>query len=154
MTEEQFFSIIDYIINQSISLLEKYVSEENLSIDFVDIFSKDEQEKKELLEIANQLGRVIDKPETGTTFLLNSSYPTKSGELCLIKVRNADKGKTQRGAPDFKVGNYWEFKDKYLNLENMKLIERKDYEMLELRDDDYDVLVYFPNELLSGALGV
>jgi len=149
MTKKQFFSIIDYIVNQGISLFEKYISEENLSMDFVDIFSKDEQEKEELLEIASQLGKIIDRPETGITFLLNSPYPTKAGELRLIKVRNPDKEKSQRGAPDFKVENYNEFKDRYLNLENIKMIKRKDYEMLELRDDNYDILVYFPNKPLS-----
>ena len=152
MKKEELFLIVDYIVEQSLLLTERYVSEKNLIVDFVDIFSRDEEEKEELLQAVNQLGKIVDKPATGKTFLLENSYNTKIGDLRLIKIRNLDKEKSQRGALDFKVGDYNNFKNKYINSGNFKLINRENYEMLELRDNEYDALVYFPNIPLSEVL--
>ena len=154
MTKEELFSIVDYIVEQSLLLAERYVSEKNLIVDFVDIFSRDEEEKEELLQAVNQLGKIVDKPETGTTFVLENAYKARIGDLHLIKIRNLDKEKSQRGALDFKVGDYNNFKNKYINSGNFKLINRETYEMLELQDDKYDVLVYFPNIPLSEDLKI
>ena len=151
MTENEFFAIIDHIVHQGGLLLERYIKDDGLSLDYVAIFSQDEEEQKQLLEIAHKLGSVVEETKTGLTFLLSQPYKTKKGNLRLVKIRYWDKNKPFRGAPDFRVNDYTSFKEKYGRLPNMNLIDRKEYEMLELSDKNSDILVYFPSEPLTVA---
>jgi len=146
--------IIQYIVDQGVQSYEKNTDEHDLAIDFVDIFAKDETDFEKLTKIAESISTVIDKTKTGDIRKLNNPVETKAGKLRLMKIRVPDKSKPYRGAPDFKIKSYENFKNKYLNQDKFSLIVRPDYEMIELKDDDFDVLVYFLNNPLSDCLNL
>ena len=154
MNKNKFFNIVQYIVSQGEKIAIKYSGETNLQIGYVDIFAKDEVEKEQLLSIIKKLGKVAERPKTGLTFLLDKPINTDSGSLRLIKIRFPDPARPQRGAPDFKVPDYKVFKKGILGKKNVNLIERPKYEMIEIWDKTEDVLVYFPNILLSDDLSL
>jgi len=143
--------IILEIIDEANLIIKKRINE-NLLIDLVDIFPKDKNEKEKLTKEIQKISKKISSTNTGNIYYLDNSILTKFGPLSLIKIRIVDKNKTQRGAPDFKVKNYSNFKKKYLNKKGFKLIIRKDYEMLEFQGKN--LLIYFPNETLSESLEI
>lgn len=153
MDEKQLFKIIDHIADEGLKAIKKHIKQK-LPIDYVGIFSKNQQEYNELIELLDKLGKRRILYEKGITFLLHKPYETKAGKLNLIKIRIPDKQKPQRGAPDFRIKNYKRFKQKYLKRKNFNLIVRKEYEMLELKDKNFDILVYFPDIPLSTELGI
>lgn len=149
MDKKEFTKIVNYIIEQGIATL-KNTDEKNPEIDYLAIFSKSEDEYKELEKIVEALGEEMDKEnyKTGKTFLLREPIKTPAGILTLVKVRLLDATRPQRGAPDFRVQNYQQFKDKYLQSSgNFTLMARKDYEMVEIKG--VDVLVYIPNKTVN-----
>lgn len=146
MNKQDLENIVNYLVGQGLKAIGKNTDEKSLPVDYVAIFSKDEQEFKNLELLVRSLGREIYKKalKTGPTFLLHEPLKTPAGRVRLIKVRKPDPTRPQRGAPDFKVKDYQDFKDKYLQKSgNFTLMIRKDLEMIELKG--VDVLVYFPN---------
>lgn len=149
MNKNEFEKLVNYIANQGLAVFEN-IDEKNPEIDYLAIFSKDGNEYKELEKIAKSLGEEMDKEnhKTGRTFLLNEPMETPAGILTSVKVRLPDATRPQRGAPDFRVKNYQQFKDKYLQSSgNFTLMVRKDYEMIEIKG--VDVLVYVPSQTLN-----
>lgn len=147
----QIKKIISEIVDEADSIIKEKI-DENFLIDFVDIFPKSEKEKGQLTKEIEKIGKEILQTETGKIYRLSEPIITKFGPLSLIKIRIFDAGRTQRGAPDFKVKDYANFKHKYLADNSFKLIVRNDYEMLELRKEGRNVLIYFPDKTLSESL--
>ena len=150
MNKQDLENIVRYLVKQAIEAIENNTDEKNLPVDYVAIFSKDEQEFNNLELLVRPLGREIDKKtaKTGFTFLLNDPLKTPAGLVKLIKIRKPDPTRPQRGAPDFRVKKYDDFKSKYLQKSgDFTLMVRKDFEMIELKG--VDVLVYFPNKPLG-----
>lgn len=149
MKKDEFKKIINYIAKQGLAVFDD-TDEKNPKIDYLAIFAKNENEYKEMELIAETLGPEIDKEKrrTGRTFLLNEPMETSVGILTSVKVRLPDATRPQRGAPDFRVENYQQFKDKYLKSSgNFTLMVKKDFEMIEIKG--IDVLVYVPNKTLD-----
>lgn len=150
MKNEGLEKIITYLVRQGLDTIKNNTDEDQVAIDYVSIFSKDDDEFKNLELVAETMGVQVDKEniKTGKTFLLDKSIETSAGELKLVKIRIPDATRTQRGAPDFKIPNYMQFKEKYLQTSgNFTLMTRKDYEMIEIKG--VDVLVYVPSKTLS-----
>ncbi|MFA4817379.1 MAG: hypothetical protein WC608_01480 [Parcubacteria group bacterium] len=149
MNKNEFEKLINYIASQGLAVF-KNTDEKNPEIDYLAIFSKNEDEYKELEKIAGALGEEMDKEnhKTGRTFLLNEPMKISAGILTSVKVRLPDATRPQKGAPDFRVQDYQQFKDKYLQSSgNFTLMIRKDYEMIEIKG--IDVLVYVPSKTLG-----
>ena len=152
MDKKEFEKIINYIVEQGVETL-KSTDGKDAVIDYAAIFSKDEREFNSLMLVAETLGEEIDKEtaKTGRTFLLNEAMETSAGKLSLIKVRLPDPARPQRGAPDFKITNYEQFKEIYLQSSgNFTLMIRKDYEMIEIKG--IDVLIYIPSKTVSDRM--
>jgi len=149
-----FQKTVNYIVNETIQLNNKYTSETNAPIDWVAIFSQNASEYESFLKETKRIGKIVKDTPTGPIFKLGSPIKTKAGEIFIIKIRKPDKTRPQRGDADFRIDNYKEFKEKYLSDQHFSLIERKDYQMLELKDSDFDVLVYFSNPPISKVLGL
>lgn len=153
MSKEDIFKIIDYLIFECNRLKNKYIKEKNLEVDYVCIFSQNESEFNQLNKAAESLGEILDETPTGPVFAFNLPPKTLAGSPKLLKIRKPDKTRPQRGDVDFNT-DYESFKNKYLDNERFTLIKRENFEMIELRDDNFDVLVYFSSTPLSKQLGV
>jgi len=150
MNQNELKKIVDYIVEQGLSAIKNNTEEKQAVIDYLAIFSKDENEFKNLKLVAETMGVETDKEniKTGKTFLLDEPIETSAGKLRLLKIRKPDATRPQRGAPDFKIPDYIQFKEKYLQTSgNFTLMARKNYEMIELKG--VDVLVYIPNITLG-----
>jgi hypothetical protein len=149
MNQQDLEKILIYIVEQGLKAIKDNTVGVDAVLDYVAIFSKSENEYQEMLSIAETLGEEVDKEtiKTGHTFLLKTPLATPAGLLKLIKIRIPDPTRPQRGDSDFKIQNYQEFKDKYLQSSgNFTLMPRKEYEMIEIKG--VDVLVYIPNKTL------
>lgn len=104
------------------------------------------------MKTATQLGRVIHETPTGPLFHIKP-FETCAGLLKLLKIRKAYEDRPEKGDTDFTIENFEEFKTTYLKKPYFKLIQRPNFEMIEL-DDDSDVLVYFSNPPLDKQLGL
>jgi hypothetical protein len=149
MIKETLEKIVTYIVNQGLKAIKENTNESDLPIDYLGIFAKDDDEFEEIERLLTILGKPGDKTATqsGSTFLLDKPLNTPAGRLKVLKVRRPDPTRPQRGAPDFRVKDYQNFKEKYLlsgENSNFSLMVRKEYEMLELKG--IDVLVYFPSK--------
>ena len=152
MTTDDFNKIVQYIIERCADLKNKYVNED-IQIDYICIFSQSQDEYSELLKHASSFGKVIDNTSTGPVFKFNSFPSTILGKPKVLKIRIPDKTRSERGDVDFTT-NYEEFKRKYLDNNRFNLIKREKFEMLELRDEKFDVLVYFSSVPPSKILGI
>lgn len=151
MNKTNLANLINYIIEKTVALKDKYTNEGTLEIDYVCIFSQNIAEFNELMDVVSKDGKLVWDSPTGPVY----SYPFDLKGYCpkLLRIRKPDETRLERGDVDFN-SNYLEFKNKYLNQKNFKLIERGDYEMIELMDPGSDVRVYFSSQPLSRTLGV
>lgn len=145
---------VDYIVNETIQLKNKYIDESDAPIDWVAIFAQNNHEYESFLKETESVGKIVKKTLTGPIFNLKSPIKTKAGELHIIKIRKPDKTRSQRGDADFRIEIFKEFKNKYLSDSHFSLIDRKEYQMIELKDSEFDVLVYFSNPPISRVLGL
>ncbi len=155
MTKFDLENIINYIVNQGIKSVRENTDENALLLDYMGIFVKDDAEFVLINDLLKTLGTPGDKTatSTGVTYLLNEPIETSAGTLKVLKIRKPDPTRPQRGAPDFRVGDYLKFKKKYLsNGHNFSLIIRPEYEMMELKG--IDVLVYFPSRSFDDRQGI
>lgn len=151
MDKQDLLDSIQYIAGNNIKLKDKYIPE-NLQIDYLTVFSHSEDEFSEMKEVAQELGEVIDD-NNGPIYKLFEPINIPTGQLDFFRVRHPDQERPQKGCGDFKIENYEEFKNKYLRFnENITLIKRPKYEMAEIKDKEFDVLVYFPNIRFSEEL--
>ena len=153
MDSKELNSIINYIVKKCVELKSKYVQEE-MDVDYVCIFSQDQEEYDEFIKFAGELGSIADQTKTGPVYKFNNPPLTIAGKPKLLKIRIPDPTRPQRGDVDFN-SNYKEFKKKYLDNNRFKLVKSWDgHEMIELRDNESDVLVYFSQIPLSKSLGI
>jgi len=110
------------------------------------------EEYNDFLNLANQLGRVFKETQTGPLFLID--LDTESGKLRLLKIRKPDKARKERGDADFTIDNYDSFKKNYLSKPEFSLIERDNFEMIELADPKFNVMTYFSNLPLDQQFGL
>lgn len=146
--------IVNYIVDEGEKVKKEYLEDPTGPVDYVAVFCRDDDEQQKILSLVKTLGVVAQKTPTGPNIKLNNPIITKSGPVKLIKVRNIDPIKHQRGASDFRVKDYEIFKQKYLGRKNINLIERQGFEMIEIWDPNADVLVYFLNIPLTRQLGI
>ncbi len=153
MKQEEILRIIGYLVSECNKLKNKYVDEKDLEVDYVCVFAQSESEYNQLIEAAESLGKIVDETPTGPIFAFNFPLKTIAGSPKLLKIRKPDKTRPQRGDVDFNT-DYSNFKNKYLNDKEFTLVKREKFEMIELKDPSFDVLVYFSSTPTSQQLGI
>ena len=147
--------ILEYVVPKTLELNRVHISNELVKINYAAIFCQSDIEYKNLNDEASKNGKVIENTPTGPLFKFHNSVETVAGPLWLVKIRRPDPTRPQRGDADFTLNDYNSFKKKYLgNSEYFKLIERENFEMIELRDPGFDVLSYFSSIPLILKLGI
>ncbi|NQU78414.1 ATP-binding protein [Candidatus Woesearchaeota archaeon] len=145
--------LVQEIVDQACSLKNKHTSEINAPVNYACVFSQSDKEYQKLLESACNMGELVKETPTGPLFHIEP-LDTVSGELLLLKIRLPDKTRPERGDADFTVSNYPEFKRKHLPQDDFKLIQRENFEMIELVDEGFDVRAYFSNPPLDEQLNL
>lgn len=144
---------IKNIVEKATIFKNKYIDEKNIFVNYVCIFSQNEEEYRELLNIARKIGKVVKETPTGLLFHIEP-LQTISGILKLLKIRIPDLTRPELGDADFTVANFLEFEKKYLSKKGFKLIQREDFKMIELMISDSDIRAYFSNPPLDVQLDI
>lgn len=144
---------IEYIVNRSTKLKNKFINTKTVPIEFACIFCQNEEEYKNFTESIQRLGEIVQNTPSGFTYLLQKPIKTVAGPLRLIKVRKPDPRRPERGDADFNT-DYKNFKKEYQKDPRFELIKRETFEMLRLSDPNFDVMACFSSTPLSKDLGI
>ena len=153
MNDINIIKILTDIVKESCALKNKFTDEIDAAVNYCCIFSQSDNEFCELKQLANKIGKVFEETPSGPLYQIDP-VETVSGILKLLKIRNPDETKPERGDADFTVRNYHVFKDKYLSRDNFKLILKDDFEMIELMEFGFAVRTYFSYPPLDDQFGL
>jgi len=153
MEEINLKNLVKEIVEKATALKNKYTDEKHAPVNYACVFSQNDEEFNILSASAKQIGDVIKETPTGPLFHI-LPLDTVSGQLKLLKIRQADKTRPERGDADFTVDTYQDFKKKHISQDIFKLIKKDDFEMIELMESGYDVRAYFSNPPLDKQLNI
>jgi hypothetical protein len=102
---------------------------------------------------AESIGKVIETAENGLIYRLKKIIETSAGIPKLLKIRKFDSTRPEMGDVDFTT-NYKLFKKTYLDNQKFSLIKKDRFEMIELKDSDFNVRVYFSSIPPSKLRGI
>lgn len=141
-SKDKLYEAVDYVAVKTTKLCEKIVKDK-YPISTLTIFSHYPDEFEQLKKILFELGE-LDHENNGPFVKLYKPIQLSNNKLELLRVRQPDPYRMQVGCNDFEVPDYKEFKKQFLdeNPDNLRLIVRPKYEMIEFFDPDYDVLAY------------
>jgi len=134
-------NLIQNIVIEAEALKDKYTDQIDAPVNYVCIFCQSEGEQTNFLEEANKLGTVIQETQSGPLFKI--SLDTIAGKLQLLKIRKPDSTRQERGDADFTISDHLSFKKKYLNKPGFSLIQKENFEMIELYEKGSSVRTYF-----------
>jgi len=144
---------VQEIVKKANNLKNKHISEKNASANYACIFCQSDEQYDSLVALAQEIGKVVEETPTGPLFHIQP-LNTVAGKLQLLKIRKPDAARPELGDADFTITNYPEFKRKYLSQKGFSLIVRKNFEMIELVDSQFNVRAYFSNPPLNKQLGI
>lgn len=145
--------VVQYIVNTSFELKNKFTDAKYAPVEFACIFCQTEDEYQNFSNLVKERGHAVQDTPSGKTFLLDVPIQTKAGLLKLLKIREPDFVRKERGDADFNT-NYSELKAKYEKDPRFELITRDSFEMLRLFDPEFDVMSCFSSVPLSKDLGI
>lgn len=144
--------LISQIVKDAEILKDQYTDQKNIPVNYACIFCQSLEEEKEFLKQAQDLGKIIQETKSGPLFKIN--IETIAGRLQLLKIRNSDPTRPERGDADFTVSDYPTFKSKYINQDGFSVIQKENFEMIELYKKGEKVRVYFSFPSLDEQLGL
>ncbi|MFA5095185.1 MAG: hypothetical protein WC447_00775 [Candidatus Paceibacterota bacterium] len=145
--------LIQNIVRDAEILKDKYTDQKNIPVNYTCIFCQSEEEYYKFQKETHRLGTVIEKRPNSLLFKI-SPIETVAGKLQLLRIRQPDPTKPERGDADFTVSNYPSFKEKYLKKPGFSLIPRDNFEMIELYKKGENVRVYFSYPPLDKQLNL
>jgi hypothetical protein len=149
------YALINDIVDRTASLNRRHLPDEALSVNYAAVFCQTSEEYSKLIEAMRSLGEIVSDTSTGPLFKFHEALQTTAGPLWLVKVRQVDPTRPQRGDADFTVNDYAGFKHKHAaDQDHFRVIDRGNYEMIELRDPEFGVLSYFSSVPLTRDLGL
>lgn len=155
MDMDTITEILEYIIPKTLELNRLYIPNESVRVNYSAIFCQSDAEYEELNKKAAQIGNVTEDTPTGPLYKFHKPLQTLAGPLWLLKIRKPDSTRPQRGDADFTLKDYNSFKEKYLKDNgHFKIIDRRNFEMIELKDSKFNVISYFSNIPLTVQLGI
>jgi len=142
---EELVEKVKYVAEQTSKLTINIVGVD-FSIHSLTIFSHEEKEFENLKNILFEIGEPFNE-NNGPRVVLNSPINTGKNKITHLRIRKPDTERPQVGCNDFDT-DYYSFKEKYLLKypDNLRLIQRPDYEMIEFYDSKFDVLAYVVSE--------
>ncbi len=153
MTTSELKKLVQEIVVASKCLSETCTYEKDVPVNYVCVFTHTDEEFTELINCANEMGKVVQETAMGPVFLI-PPISTVAGILRILKIRKPDKKRPERGDADFTLSDYPQFKEKYLKQSGFDLIVRPNMEMMELMNPCYNVLVYYSYPTLAEVLNI
>lgn len=142
-SKEDIITIVRVIAEKVECLVSRTIGRE-LPITYLTIFSHHPHEYNRFVEWTSELG-TKSEANNGVRFALKEPIQTAGGAVKSIRIRQPDPYRSQIGCADVRVEDYKKFEAEELpkHPDNLRLIERPEYGMIEFFDfDANDVLVY------------
>lgn len=144
MKQTDFQSLILRIVEQAMQLKDMFTDQKAARVHYACVFSQSDEEYDDLMNTIGLIGKVLEETSTGNVYQIEP-METVAGPLRIVKIRKYDPTRQELGDADFAAIGYAEFKARYLGKPGFKLIEREDFEMIEIMDPSFDARVYFSN---------
>jgi len=140
--EEQLKEAVVYIATKTTELSKKII-ENTFPVSSLTVFSHYPDEFENLQKMLSNLGKPYNE-NNGPRILLKEPIQAGDNTIKYLRIRKPDPYRMQVGCSDFDVEDYLDFENKYLlkRTNNLRLIDRPDYKMIEFFDADFDVLAY------------
>jgi len=148
-----FETTVNYIVSRSTELKNKFTNTSVAPVEFACIFCQNEEEYKQFTNSIQTLGKVVERTQSGFTYLLETPIETVAGPLRLVKIRKPDPQRPERGDADFNT-DYSDFKKTYQGKSGFELIKRGTFEMLRFFHPAFDVMACFSNIPKSKDLNI
>ena len=140
-SKEALLKAVEYVATTTTELAKKVVGE-IFPIQSLTIFSHDRLEYEILIKILADLGTPYDE-NNGPRMTLHQPIVVGNNTITHLRIRKPDPDRPQVGCNDFET-DYDSFKNEYLakHPDNLRLIKRPTYEMIEFSVPEFDVLAY------------
>lgn len=153
MTLDDLKILVQDIVAEARKLSNIYTKEHDAPVNYACIFAHTENDYADLLNAASELGTIVQETSMGPIYHI-APIKTEAGELRLLKIRHPDPKRPERGDADFTLSDYQDFKATNLNKVGFSVIKREGFEMIEVVDPAFDILVYYSHPPLIEVLNV
>ena len=139
--KEQLINAVRYVGTETSKLARKVIGK-TLPIKSLTIFSHSQPEFELLVKILATMGKLYNE-NNGPRVELHEPLEVGNNKIIFLRIRKFDSERPQVGCNDFET-DYNSFKNEYLTKHpnNLRVIKRPWYEMIEFYDPDFDVLAY------------
>lgn len=136
-------------VAEKTSELAKEIVGKTLPISSLTVFAHYPNEFEKLSETVKTIGNFLNE-NNGPRVALHKPIKVGTNTVIHLRVRKPDPYRMQVGCSDFAIPDYETFKNESLSKypNNLRLIKRKDYEMVEFFHPDFDVLAYVVSKYL------
>jgi hypothetical protein len=139
--QKELIEAVRYIASETSRMAQKIVGV-SFPIKSLTIFAHSQPEFELLIEILAKIGKPYNY-NNGPRVELYEPIEAGENRITHLRIRKPDPERPQAGSNDFET-DYENFKSGYLSKfpDNLSLIKRPEYEMIELHDKDFNVLAY------------
>ena len=140
--EKELREAVVYVVDKTSDLAKKIIGK-TLPINSLTIFAHYPDEFEKLSGMVKALGNFVNE-NNGPRVALHEPIKVRANTIIHLRIRIPDPYRMQVGCNDFDVPDYIAFKNEYLSKHpnNLRLITRETYEMIEFFDPDVDILAY------------
>jgi hypothetical protein len=142
MGREALAEAVEYTAKETARLCRKVIGQ-SLPIHSLTIFAHEQKEYDGLCALLLEMGAPLNE-NNGPRISLRDPFVVGGNKITELRIRKPDIERPQVGCNDFDVADYLAFKEDFLDKhpENLRLVVRTEYEMIEFFDPDFDVLAY------------
>jgi len=138
--KKELIEAVEYVAIETSKMARK-ITGESFPIMSLTIFSHSEPEFESLGKILAELGEPYNY-NNGPRIKLHKPIEIDGNKILYLRIRKPDIERPQVGCDDFET-DFKSFKEKYLSKHaNLELIRRPEYDMIEMKDKEFEVLAY------------
>jgi len=145
-TKEKLVEAILYVHEETTKLF-THITGETAPISSLTIFSHYPEEFEKLKEIQKAMGNFVGET-LGPRVILHEPIRAGVDIITHLRIREPDPYHAQVGSNDYDIPDYAGFKQKFLleKPNNLRLLVRPEYELIEFWDPHFDVTGYVLSE--------
>lgn len=145
-SKDTLFEAVAYIVRKSAELSQKIVGS-LLPISSVTVYAHYPREYEYLCSLVKTLGHSVGE-NIGPRVVLYEPIVVDGYRVTHLRIRTPDPYHTHVGGNDYDIEDYINFKNVHLatHPNNLRLLIRQNYELIEFFDPDFDVLGYVLSE--------
>jgi hypothetical protein len=139
--QKELIEAVKYVASETSKMAQKVIGKSFL-IKSLTVFVHSQSEFELLTAILAKIGKPYNY-NNGPRVELYEPIEVGENRITHLRIRKPDLERQQVGCNDFET-DYETFKSEYLSRypNNLSLIKRPEYEMIELYDEEFDVLAY------------